>query len=157
MKIRRFTLQLGLTLVELLICLTIVALVCCFTAPFTPSLFQKSQSDVLMDDIRNAIHYAKLQAVLRGHRLILMHQPDTVDWSSGMALYEDQGKLKKQLIHEWRWPTFKGHVIWHGLQSKHYLRFEPDLNQSTVNGTFVIEMNQHKSLKLVVNRLGRVI
>lgn len=153
--------QSGISLIELLIYLTIVGMLFCLTTPFAPSFYKKNELQVIVDEIKSAIRYAKLQAIIRGECLILTHRSGTSDWSSGMALYVEKLSSRKQpvresLLYEWRWQAVGSHVAWNGFQSKDYLRFGPDLNQSVVNGTFLIDVDSQHPIRLIVNRLGRV-
>ncbi|MDP3704643.1 MAG: GspH/FimT family pseudopilin [Legionellaceae bacterium] len=158
---RSRSLQSGITLIELLIYLSLVGMFFCLTTPFSSSFYKKNQNQVIADGIKNAVRYAKLQAIVRGERLLLTHRVGTEDWSSGMALYVETLSSKKQpiageLLYEWLWPMSASRVVWNGFQSKHYLRFGPNLSQSIVNGTFVIDGNGLNPIRLVVNRMGRV-
>lgn len=153
--------QSGVTLVELMICLAIIGIICCVALPLTPKLYKQNQSQVIEDQIRYAIRLAKMQAIIRGERLILTHRNDTLDWSSGMALYVEKSSHKKlpehgQLLHEWQWPKSLVSVEWKGFQSKNYLRFEPELSHSAINGVFYIAVGNEPLKKLVINRIGRV-
>lgn len=147
----------GMTLVELLVCLTIIGVLFSFASPFGPTLYKKNQLQVITDQIKSAIRYAKLQAIIHGEHVILSYRPNTKEWSSGIALYTEHPHALKTLIHEWTWPTSGCHITWQGFQSNQYLRFAPELSESAVNGTFIIELAQQKSTKLIINRIGRVV
>jgi type IV fimbrial biogenesis protein FimT len=149
----------GFTILELLLGFSLLAIILCFSLPFTPSLYKKNQLQIITDEIKEAIRFAKMQAILTGDTLILTHLADKKNWSEGIILFVDNPKHQPssdaKLLHEWRWPSSGVHITWRGFQSKDYLLFTPDITSSTVNGTFIIS-NLKQQNKLVVNRLGRV-
>lgn len=132
-------------------CLSIIAVICCFAMPLTETLHQKNHLYVTAGEIKTAIHYAKTQILLHHSPAILRPLSDSNGWSSGIGLYDSDTRL----IHEWQWPSRAIQVSWHGFQSNHALLFAPDIRQSTSNGYFLIENNGEQK-KLIVNRLGRI-
>ena len=114
---------------------------------------------MIRDEVRGAIHFSKLQALIKGNDLVLTHLPGTDDWSSGMLLFVDNGQHvythDTRLVHQWYWHSAGIHLEWHGFQSKDYILFTPDIISSTLNGTFVIT-NTLQQVKLIMNRLGRI-
>ena len=150
----------GLTLIELLVCLSLLAIILCFTLPFGSALYQKNQLQLKANAIKNAIQMAKTQALLTGESLALTPLPEALDWSEGMLLFVDDGKHRYtpglKLVHEWHWKLTGIQVTWHGFQSKDYIRFTSELGRNTANGYFRIANATNAPIKLIVNRLGRV-
>ena len=150
----------GLTLIELLISLSLLAIVLCFSLPLAPTLYKKNQLQLLSDELSGAIHFAKIQALVTGDVLALTRLPGTTDWSSGMMLFVDNAKHHYtpdvKLLHEWHWSFVGMDVSWHGFQSDDYLLFATDISHNTVNGYFLITTPLQPKVKLVVNRLGRI-
>lgn len=140
------------TLIELLLGLALLAILLFFSLPFASSMHQKNQIQVIKNDIKSAIRFAKTHALMSGKNVILAPLQHSVDWSSGMLLYLPENKL----LHEWRWQAPGIHVAWHGFQSNHYLLFSADASQNAVNGYFEIHDNMNQKVTLVLNRLGRV-
>ena len=149
----------GLTLIELLISLSILAVLFCFAYPLTPSLYGKNQLQVVCADIKNAVLFAKLQAQLRGERLILAPVSETCNWALGMRLFVDNPKHRytseDSLLREWHWHTNGLQIRWRGFFSTDYLLFAQDMNHNAVNGSFLIQ-NSVQRITLFVNRLGRI-
>ena len=150
----------GMTLIELLVSLSLLAILLFFSLPFAPSLYNKNQLQVVTDEVSSAIHFAKIQALLTGDVLVLSPlSGGRNDWSHGMLLFVDNPKHQymsdDKLLHEWHWNSNVVRVFWHGFQSDEYVLFAADISHSTTNGYFIIK-NDTKQLKLVVNRLGRV-
>ena len=151
----------GFSLIELLVGLAILAFLFYFSFSFAPSLYKKNQLEVVAEEVRNAINFARTQALSRSEVLVLTHFPDTKDWSKGMLLFVGKGNHRQYtsdatLLHEWRWQSKGMKMKWRGFQSMDYLLFSPEISSSAVNGYFLIS-NNSKKIKLVVNRLGRII
>ena len=150
----------GFTLIELLVSMAVVAIVICYSFSFAPLLHKKNQLQVVTDEVKSAIQFAKTQALLTGDILALTRLPEASDWSEGMLLFVDNTKHQYaqdvKLLHEWHWNSSEIHVKWQGFQSKDYLLFAPDISSSTVNGYFIIKNSLQHQVRLIVNRLGRV-
>ena len=150
----------GLTLIELLVSMVIFAIVLCCSFSFSPSVYKKNQLQMVTDEVKGAIHFAKIQSLLTGDILALTRIPGSNDWSEGMLLFVDNGKHQYgpdvKLLHEWHWQLSGVHIIWQGFQSKEYLLFSPDIGSNAVNGYFIIKNHMQQQAKLIVNRLGRI-
>lgn len=150
------------TLIETLLCLGLISILLCFSLPHLSSLHQKNQMEVIQDDLKSAIRFAKTEALINDSNLILTPMQDTNDWSHGMLLFIDNTKhhytQDDTLLREWHWHTPNVQVAWHGFQSSEYLLFSADASRNAMNGRFVISTNDKSkpTVKLVVNRLGRV-
>lgn len=125
-----------------------------FGAPITSRLYQKNQIQVIENDIKSAIRFAKVHALTTGNHMYLTPLPNAAHWSSGMQLYVNNEP--PQIIQEWHWQHPAIHVTWHGFQSNQYLLFSPEVSRNAVNGYFVIKANGSHMIKLMVNRMGRV-
>lgn len=150
----------GFTLLELLTALIVFGILCGFGLTYLSASQSKNQLQVVADEIKQAIHYAKIEALVNAHTVTLSPRTQNNDWSDGMLLFVDNqlhhNEPETKLIREWKWRASAVHVHWHGFESSHYLRFSPNLMSRGCNGYFIIENNQSKRIKLVVNRLGRV-
>ena len=148
------------TLIELLLSLTLLAILLFFAVPFASSMHEKNQIQVIQDDIRSAIRFAKTQAMISGNNILLTPLPDSNDWSNGMLLFVDNPKhhytADTQPLQKWQWFSSGIQVTWKGFQSSHYLLFSADLSKNATNGTFIIRNQSQIRVKLVVNRLGMV-
>lgn len=123
-------------------------------------MHQKNQVQVVQDNIKSALRYAKMHALTTGHRVILTPLQHSNDWSDGMLLFLDNAKHRytpdDTLIHEWHWQSPGIEVTWKGFQSNHYLLFSADVSQNAVNGTFFIKSDSNSIAKIVINKLGRI-
>lgn len=145
----------GLTLIEVLLSLILMATVFFFAIPLSSALYQKNQIEVRVHDIEGAIRLAKTEALMRGESLMLM--PCSGEhWSSGIRVVAYHTDHEPEVIYEWPWPASRVVVHWNGFQSKQYLLFSADVSHHAANGYFLITSPQSHSVKLVINRLGRV-
>lgn len=140
----------GMTFIELLICLSIISIIFCFNTPLSSLLYQTNQLQVVANEIKSAIQYAKIQAINRHEQIILAPLPLTHDWSTGIAVLANG-----QILQTWPWQIHGLSVVWHGFQSHDYLLCTYDVNRSSMNGFFLLSAN-NQQIKLVINRLGRV-
>lgn len=150
--------KLGLTLIETLIGLFLVSLIAFFSLSYV-SVYKKDQLSIVCEEIKNAVHLARMQALSTGKKLVLTTIPETSNWAEGMVLYLDtpqhQYDTSSKPIYAWRWKSSGIDVSWHGLQSNDYLIFAAELKSNITNGYFLIK-NSTQEIKLIVNRLGRV-
>lgn len=147
-------LQKGLSLIEVMVVICLMAIVLSFGMPISMSWYQHHLCTLMQEDIQEAIHQAIEEAMILGEPLRLMPLVDH-QWSHGMTLIAEYDE-KQENHHVWQWRDSGYRVSWHGFISKQYLRFLPDLSHSVLNGYFLIENRDHKGVRLVVNRLGRV-
>ena len=156
----RNTRALGLTLIELLISLAIMATVLCFSLPLFHSMQTQHDRNRLIKDITNVLQFARIQAFLRGETLVLAPLDSVKDWSYGIHLFVREGNSwppkNKEELHEWRWKPGGTHLSWHGFQSKDYLVIDSDLSRLALNGYFLMEEGGVLPEKHTVNRFGRV-
>jgi type IV fimbrial biogenesis protein FimT len=149
----------GITLIELLISLSIFAMIAFLGASYLQISYKKNQIEIAVEEVEAAMHFARTEALLTGSDLALSPFPAATDWSSGMVLFIDntvhQFSAGTQAIHFWEGQSSDIHISWHGFISKRYLLFSSDIRKNAVNGFFLIQ-NNSEYYKLIVNRLGRV-
>ncbi|MDP3269129.1 MAG: prepilin-type N-terminal cleavage/methylation domain-containing protein [Legionella sp.] len=144
----------GFTLIELLLSLTIAMLLILSTTSSLSGLLVRNEQQILIDEISQAVNYAKLQSVILGHKVIL--SPVNNNWSAGMNLY-DIKKQKRELIYHWEWkhPSLK--IDWAGVNQDKTIIFSNNPLDGISNGTFrIINVQTKKQTQIVLNRLGRI-
>ncbi|KTD36209.1 Tfp type 4 fimbrial pilin related signal peptide protein domain protein [Legionella nautarum] len=150
----------GLTLIELLAGLMIIGIVFALCIPLGFSLYGKNQLKLLENEIGIAIRFARNMALLKHVPLVLTPLPSSDNWSDGMILFIDnknhQYAETDEIIHQWNWQKLKVQVSWVGFRSNNYLLFSSTLSHSASNGHFILRNNEGNTVKLVINRLGRV-
>ncbi|MBA3536401.1 MAG: GspH/FimT family pseudopilin [Tatlockia sp.] len=150
----------GLSLLELVAGLVILSILFFFCLPLGLSIYRNNQVEIIKNEISAAVQFARTTAALRGLPLILTPLPQSSDWSAGMILFVDnerhQYSEKTELIHQWQWNYQGIRINWQGLYSKNYLLFAAEQKHAAASGHFIIQHVQGKSLKITLNRLGRV-
>lgn len=150
----------GFTLIELLIYSGVLCILLLMSVPLSVDLYQKKHADIIANDIKNAIRYARNVTFDNDVPMTLSPLPDTSDWSRGMILFIDnphhQYTNKDKIVYQWQWSYPGVRVAWRGFRSDAYITFSPVLRQSTANGRFNIVTNRQYKKELIVNRLGHV-
>lgn len=146
----------GFSFLEILVTLSILGIL--FIISISTYLTKKNEPQVLIDNIKRAVQYAKVQAVIRGHPVYLSPLNPTLDWGSGMTLTElNEETNKMQLLHQWQWHYRSWRVVWSGANSAGNIRLSNNPMTAISNGTFVLtNMHTNERILLVLNRLGRI-
>ncbi|HRD68570.1 MAG TPA: prepilin-type N-terminal cleavage/methylation domain-containing protein [Legionella sp.] len=144
----------GFTLIELLLSLTIAIFLILSTTNSLSGLLVRNEQQILIDEISQAVNYAKLQSVVLGHKVIL--SPINNNWSAGMNLY-DINIPKRVLIYHWEWDHPSLRVDWSGVNQDKTIIFSNNPLDGISNGTFrIINIQTKKQTQIVLNRLGRI-
>lgn len=151
----------GLTLIEMLVSLMIISLSFALCLPLGFSVFENNKLQVLEREISTAVRYTRNMALLHHIPLILTPLPNSVDWSEGMILFVDNKNHhyteQDKIIHQWAWLKKGIKVSWEGFYSKKYLLFASELNHSASSRHFTLQNSEGEIVKLVINRLGRIV
>lgn len=141
----------GFTLIEIMTCLAITAILFLFALFANASFYQRNTLEMAEDELINALHYARNMAIATGHSLTLTPLSKAQSWDDGMML-----SFQDKILYRWQWHYLGTHIEWKGFQSNHYLTFSPSLKQATCNGSFLITSQSAGSKKIVINRIGRI-
>ncbi|KTC89028.1 pilus assembly protein [Fluoribacter dumoffii] len=148
----------GFTFLELLITMTLfIGLSTIGIASYT-YFINKNEQQTLIDELRIAIQYAKIQAVIMGKPVSLMPLEGASDWSKGIVLCH-LNKRTNQLerIYQWQWHHLRLSLSWEGTGSRNKLTFSNFPGQAISNGHFIlVNKIYHTQTKLILNRLGRI-
>lgn len=151
----------GQSLIELLVALVILGIISCYAMSSMSLLHRKNALQKTADEIKQAIYFAKTEAVINAHTVTLTPLLEQGNWSLGMRLFIDNNLhhyiKDSPFIRVWSWNHKAIRISWHGFESEHYLRFSPDLLERTANGYFIIQDDLNNSVKIVLNRLARVV
>ena len=154
----------GFTLFELLVVISILAIIFLFSWGINPQFFIKNKIDLLAKQVVNSIHYSRNQAMISGQDVTLNALDKSGDWSLGMVLFVDNATHRyaeldhDKMLYSWHWqPTPQLRLVWRGFKSNDYLTFSSNFRHSTVNGHFEIMHNGVVVRRIVINRLGRVV
>lgn len=152
----------GVTLVELLFTLAILALALSIAAPSFSELLRDQRTSAAAQELRNALDFARESAAHSG-------QPISVaaingEWTSGWEVFVDSGNHG---THSLQQPPLAVHGPLSGISvrtdgnSRHYLHFTPRGNAIQPNGAFhagtlTLCGEGRSSYRLVFNKAGRI-
>jgi len=139
----------GMTLIEIIFSLGILALIWMLSIPLFAEQYKKFCLEQIIIGIEQGIEYARLQALIHHQPYKIAPLDKQIDFSLGMQILSGIKNVKY-----WHWRETHHHVTWHGFQSDREVLFSADIHQSACNGYFLIQTPEHKSIKLVVNRMG---
>jgi prepilin-type N-terminal cleavage/methylation domain-containing protein len=148
----------GFTLIELLCTLSVCAMLL-FSASASWTAFKESnEQKVLIDEIKNAIHYATLKAMSDGQAMRLAPKELVLDWSKGMDLVAlSTPNHEMHLVHTWTWRPHHWGIQWFGVHGSHYIDIQANTLKAMSNGRFVLTNKRtQEQIVLVLNRLGRI-
>ncbi|HAT9729156.1 TPA: pilus assembly protein [Legionella pneumophila subsp. pneumophila] len=122
------------------------------------SIIQSNERESLVNSIKTAIQYSKIQAIHLGHPIYLLPFGSNENWSRGMVLAKLNRKSNKtELIYKWQWSSNSWNINWKGVDSNHRIIISNIPNRAMSNGKFILN-NRRTNEKIVVtlNKLGRV-
>ncbi|HAT2008673.1 TPA: pilus assembly protein [Legionella pneumophila] len=148
----------GFSLLETVLALALLLglLLLCSWSLF--SLIQNNERETLVNSIKTAIQYSKIQAIHLGHPIYLLPFGSNENWSRGMVLADLNRKSNKtELIYQWQWSSNSWNINWKGVDSNYRIIISNIPNRAMSNGKFILN-NRRTNEKVVVtlNRLGRV-
>lgn len=146
----------GYTLIELLFVLGVFSALCFFSISSLTGLRHRNEEQVILDEIKSAIQFAKIQAVNLKQPLYLSALDS--NWSEGIGLFRmDYKSLKKILVQQWSWKHTSWDMTWSGVSGGKQIIIFSDIAQSMSNGRFILKNTQtRKQIVLTLNRLGRI-
>lgn len=152
MKIR------GLTLLELVITLAIFTGLVLIGSKSFIFLTQKNERQILINNIKTAVQYSKIQAIIIGKSVYLTPLNLTENWSKGMMLVSFNEITKKMdVIHQWQWNLRYWNVNWIGVDSVNRIGLSQSPSHAISNGKFILDnWHTHEKVMITLNRLGRV-
>ncbi|MCW8437605.1 GspH/FimT family pseudopilin [Legionella pneumophila] len=148
----------GFTLLETMLTLALLVGLLLLGSWSFFSLIQNNARETLVNSIKTAIQYSKIQAIHLGHPIYLLPFGSNENWSRGMVLAKlNQTTNKTELIHQWQWSSNSWNINWKGVDSNHRIIISNIPNRAMSNGKFILN-NKRTNEKVVVtlNRLGRV-
>lgn len=142
----------GLTLLELLFTFSLFCLLVLFTVSSWLPLQNNNDKDLIVEEIKNIIHYSKLRALNEGVPLLLSPN-HSKNWSTGFHL---NSVLSGELLYQWQWNHQSWMIEWYGVNGSESIVL-PGTTRAMSNGTFVLTNKINKTtIRLVLNKLGRV-
>lgn len=118
-------------------------------------LKNKNEKQRLVDELKTAMHYAKIQAISRGYSVSLVPIDPNLSWTKGMQLVRLHKKLNQiEVLYQWSWHYSNWNIDWKGVLSQQ-IKFSPNPLNALSNGRWRI-MNRYSKerFELVLNRIG---
>jgi type IV fimbrial biogenesis protein FimT len=143
----------GFSLLELVITISIAAILCALVIPAQTAVLGKARSDVARAQLLQAIHLAHSEALLHGTTVTLCASRDHVscqgDWQDGQILFLD--KNKHGIVDDRRdilsvFDALRGAVLhWRSSRHKNYLSLTAVGRTDAEDGTFWYCMHDGKN------------
>ncbi|KTD15618.1 Tfp type 4 fimbrial pilin related signal peptide protein domain protein [Legionella gratiana] len=148
----------GFTLLELLITMTLVVALLMISISSYSYFIKKNEQQVIIDELRTALQYAKIQAMILDKPVFLVPLDTSMNWSKGITLnYLNKKTNQLELIYQWQWNYQHWSLNWVGVSSKDKIIFSNNPTQAISNGRFnLINNNTQEQMTLILNRLGRI-
>lgn len=152
--------QQGLTLIELLVALAMIALIYTCSIPNLNTFLMRQERELVLNNLKTAIYYAQNEALAQGKTIILCnHSPSKQStcepkqwnkWNDGFLVVTGQQVLA-------RFPALtKGTLKFESI--RHNIAFEPNGTTHKTNGTFTycpFNKNSAEARTLIINDAGR--
>ncbi|MEX2470080.1 MAG: GspH/FimT family protein [Pseudohongiellaceae bacterium] len=158
----------GMTLLELLIVLLIVAALLGLSMPGFGELVASKRGDIIMDRLRQAVSVARTSAVTSGTLTTLCRSADALtcggSWEEGLLIFHDEDGNRQ--LEEGQAPVryvelgdTQGRLYWRAFQNRQYLQFTPLGFTRYQNGNFTYcpdSGDLRHARQLILNRTGRL-
>src|SRR4051812_18126052 len=99
----------GFTLLEHILSLAIFSILVAFGMNWLIPLYHKNQANMIADELTQAVHYAKIEALTKAHTVTLAPLHIEQGWTAGVVLFIDtpNHQMSKDInpLREWQWPT----------------------------------------------------
>ena len=137
--------QQGLTLLEVLLVLAVIAILMSIAIPFSETFLFQHRAAAEVNQILDAINYARGEALSRGEIVTLCKSQNqrqcNGSWSDGFIVFVD--KIGKGVVQEeddilkvFRPIASKARLEWRAFPSNNYLQMAPNGFTKFQNGTF---------------------
>lgn len=152
----------GVSLVELLMCLALLAILSSMAAPSFSDLLARQRAQSAAHSLRSALNLARETAVLSGQAVSIA--PIDGDWSAGWRIFHDSNNDGRRQEHEpplANQQRLEGIAIHADRTSKRYIHFRTDGVSIQPNGAFhaghlAICGRGSVAYKVLINRSGRI-
>lgn len=148
----------GFTLLESLITLIVVIGLITLGIASYSYIVRKNEQQTIVDELRTAVQYAKLQAVIRGETISLGPLNSSFNWANGLKLTSWNKRTQtNELLYQWQWRHVRWSLTWQGARSLKRVTFSNNPANAISNGHFTLEnLDTHQQVVIILNRLGRI-
>ena len=158
----------GLSLLELIISLAVLAMLLGISIPDYSELMQSLSGDVTLRKLASAVQLGKATAITNGTTVTLCRSADgqscSGSWQDGVIIFTDRNRDRAlegddRLIRHITFPDGKGHIRFRAFQNKQYLQLSSLGITHYQNGNFTYcpySGNDKFARQLIVNRTARL-
>lgn len=158
----------GYTLIELLIALTLMAILLAVAIPSYRALSAQNRQTTQITQLVTAINLARSEAISRHSIVTLCKSKDGTKcggkWSDGWVVFVDKhgsGKIDLTTLILRIYPSLPSgsSLEWNGLRSNDYLQMEPSGGTHGQAGTFTYypyDNDKYKMSKIIISQTGRI-
>ncbi|MEO8400401.1 MAG: GspH/FimT family pseudopilin [Gammaproteobacteria bacterium] len=150
--------QNGFSLLELLITLSLIAIISLITIPSLKTFTQKSKQQILLSNLLHAISLTRSEAIANHERAMLCHSSDQQtcggEWQDGFLI-----TTTERVLHSFQVISADGSLHWRAFPlSREWLEFLPSGLTNAEHGTYWFCQNtvSYPVWAIVINRVGRV-
>ncbi|MGK9065742.1 GspH/FimT family pseudopilin [Stutzerimonas chloritidismutans] len=153
----------GFTLVELLITLTVLAVLLSIAIPTFNSSLESVRQRTLVNQLLADLNFARNRAITTRQPVSICAGAagcdDQAMWSGHVLIFDDvdgngaidesDSTLRTTAVtasHSWKWRNFR---------QQRYMTFKPDGTTHSLNGTFILCRQNTPLKKIVINLTGR--
>lgn len=145
--------QKGISFIELIFTLAIIACIAIFAMQDHSALHKKNEVIVLKENLATALRYAKISAMTQGKAVYLVPL-NPKNWADGIAMVTSKDKIQ---LYQWEWKYSAWEISWQGFHTENYLTVAANPQHSASNGRFIlVHKISRETISLSVNRLGRI-
>ena len=157
----------GLTVLELLISISILAIILCIALPSFSGLYASQESQSTIHHLKTLVQNAKVEARLRQQDVTICPSINGVictnhnDWSKGALLYIDKNRDKQfnqndQKIEFTPFVLKHGKLTWHGSLRKNFIIFKSStgLPQGYIGHFAYCSSNKKVFYRVTLNMMG---
>lgn len=154
--------QAGLTLIELMVTITIAAILLAVGAPSFQYFMIKTRMSTATSDLASALNLARSEAVRRGVTVSIRNTSGGGNWGNGWTMFVDNDKdgtqdVGDETLRVAAGATSGGVTVRSGANFTDYISYSPS-GRSNNSGNFAICHNSDldTSKPILVNAIGRI-
>ena len=160
--------QAGMTLLELMITLFLLAILSGVSMPGFKQLIESQKSDALIRRVASTIEFSKSSAIASGTLVTLCRSSDGErcggKWQQGILVFTDANgdrdiNQDDQLLRYTTFPAVQGELRWRAFQNRQYLQITSLGFTRYQNGNFTYcpaDKDPRFASQLIINRTGRI-
>jgi prepilin-type N-terminal cleavage/methylation domain-containing protein len=148
----------GFTLLELLITMVLLLSLSMVAIASYSYFLRKNERQMLVDELKNSVQYAKSQALILNSTVFLTPIDDSLNWANGVRLVTKNKKTNKiETLYQWQWHYPRWQLSWSGVRPGNKIIFSNNPANAMCNGRFILtNRDREEPAEIILNRLGRI-